>query len=166
MEKKPNENDFSLQKVKILPGGGLCADYKITEVVNEDTRTAEYQVTFAETVHPDLNVAFDALRKIVADVFGYNDDQKEKIEVRGISWSGLGENIGVVITGTYECLNGQKVAINTPRIKIEGESFGNEEELARLLDAATAEVYQYLFNGKQSQLSLFGGEPEGSEAEE
>ena len=43
-------------------------------------------------------------------------------------------------------------------------SFGFEEELEKIVDAIKTEVYQFLFNGKQAQLSLFGEQAPAGES--
>ena len=93
----------------------------------------------------------------------FAEELLQKIEVRGVSWSGSDESVGVVITAIFETTNGLKSAINTPRIKLAQISFGFEEELEKITDAIKTEVYAYLFKGKQAQLSLFGGESEGEQ---
>ncbi len=163
---KPRKEDFALSKMKLKNGGGMGTSYKVDEIVGEESRTAWYNVEVGDNVHPDLLDALNALRPIVSDVFGFNDEQAEKIDVRGVSWSGEGAREGVVVTCTFETVNGQKVALNTPRIVLSACSYGFEEEFVSLLNVVIDEAYEYLFNGKQAQLSLFGGEPEGNEAEE
>ena len=86
----------------------------------------------------------------------FADELLQKIEVRGISWSGTGAKSGVVITAVYETANGLKTCINTPRIILATISFGFEEELETIVESIKKEVYAYLFKGKQAQMSLFG----------
>ena len=184
-EKKMDEKNFNLSKVKILPNGGLQAEYQISEIVNEELSIADFTATHNRDLHPDLLGLFKDLRTIVARVFNitsflsllesddmklnaaakakarsYADELISKINVRGVSWSGSDENIGVVITAVYETPNGLKTCINTPRIKLAQISFGFEEELETILDSIRKEVFAFLFNGKQAQLSLFGEQPE------
>jgi len=61
-----------------------------------------------------------------------------------------------VLTGLYEVANGQKSAINTPRLKLENETWGFEEELECIIANIETEVYAFLFKGKKAELSLFG----------
>jgi hypothetical protein len=93
-------------------------------------------------------------KKAVARNFA--DELLQKIEVRGVAWSGTGDNTGVVITSVFETPNGLKTCINTPRIKMATISFGFEEELEQIVERIKTEVYAYLFRGKQAQMSLFG----------
>ena len=86
----------------------------------------------------------------------FADELLSKIEVRGVAWSGTGDNTGVVITSVFETPNGLKTCINTPRIKMATISFGFEEELEIIVESIKKEVYAYLFKGKQAQMSLFG----------
>lgn len=183
-EKEMDEKNFNLSKVKILPNGGLQAEYQISEIVNDELSIADFTATHNRDLHPDLLGLFKDLRTIVARVFNitsflsllesddmklsaaakakarsYADELVSKIKVRGVSWSGSDENIGVVITAVYETPNGLKTCINTPRIKLAQISFGFEEELETILDSIRKEVFAFLFNGKQAQLSLFGDQP-------
>lgn len=177
----PTEKDFNLSKVKLLPKGGIQVNYQISQVVDGESSVIDRNETCTRDVHPDLLGLFEDLRNIVGRVFNitsfltllesdemklpeskrilarnYADELLQKIEVRGISWSGTEDNVGVVITSVFETPNGLKTCINTPRIKVAQISFGFEEQLETIVDAVKAEVYAYLFKGKQAQLSLFG----------
>ena len=180
---KPNPKDFQLEKVKLVNNGGICAHYDVTEVVGGTSYTNHYVVDNGMDVHPDLAHLFEDLRPIVARVFNINsflsfvEDPANKIpakiqeqargfagellnniEVRGVSFSGKDNNVGVVITAVYTTANGLKTCINTPRIKMATISFGFEEELEEIVGKIEREVYAYLFDGKQAQLSLFGAD--------
>lgn len=177
----PTEKEFNLSKVKLLPKGGLQAEYQVTVNVDGDTSLIDRNETCSRDVHPDLHGLFEDLRTIVGRVFNvtsflsllesedfdlpdakraiarsFADKLIEKIEIRGLAWSGTGDNMGVVITAVFETPNGLKTCINTPRIKMETISYGFEEELEKIAEEIKAEVYAYLFMGKQAQLSLFG----------
>lgn len=177
----PTEKDFNLSKVKLLPKGGIQAEYQVTVNVDGENSLIDRNETCTRDVHPDLLGLFEDLRNIVgrvfnitsfltlleSDEFALSDAQKalarsfadeivEKIEVRGVAWSGTGDNTGVVITSVFETPNGLKTCINTPRIKMATISFGFEEELEQIVERIKTEVYAYLFKGKQAQLSLFG----------
>lgn len=177
----PTEKDFNLSKVKLLPKGGIQVNYQISQVVDGDSSVIDRNETCTRDVHPDLLGLFEDLRNIVGRVFNitsfltllesdemklpeskrllardFADELLQKIDVRGISWSGTDDNVGVVITSVFETPNGLKTCIKTPRIKIAQISFGFEEQLETIVDAVKAEVYAYLFKGKQAQLSLFG----------
>lgn len=177
----PTEKDFNLSKVKLLPKGGIQAEYQVTQIVDGETSLIDRNETCTRDVHPDLLAMFTDLRTIVARVFNItsfltfleSDDMKlseskkmlarnfadellAKIEVRGVAWSGTGDNTGVVITSVFETPNGLKTCIKTPRIKMATISFGFEEELETIVESIKKEVYAYLFKGKQAQMSLFG----------
>lgn len=177
----PTEKDFNLSKVKLLPKGGIQAEYQVTQIVDGETSLIDRNETCTRDVHPDLLAMFADLRTIVARVFNitsfltllesdemklpeskkmlarnFADELLSKIEVRGVAWSGTGDNTGVVITSVFETPNGLKTSINTPRIKMATISFGFEEELETIVESIKKEVYAYLFKGKQAQMSLFG----------
>ena len=187
MEKElqnPSEKNFNLSKVKLNPTGGLKAEYQVSETVGGEPSVTDYNANVTRDIHPDLRGLFEDLRPIVGRVFnitsfltlvesedmGMSEDKKflartfanelvSKIDVRGVSWSGTEDNVGVVITAVFETPNGLKTCINTPRIKMAQISFGFEEELERIVGAIKKEVYEFLFKGKQAQLSLFGDQP-------
>ena len=185
----PTEKDFNLSKVKLLPKGGIQAEYQVTQTIDGEPSLIDRNETCTRDVHPDFSAAFEDLRPIVGRVFNitsfltfldaeavnhntrdrareFADELLSKIEVRGVSWSGTGENVGVVITSVFETPNGLKTCINTPRIKMAQISFGFEEELETIVESIKTEVYAYLFKGKQAQLSLFGQEGEQAPAKE
>lgn len=181
----PTEKDFNLSKVKLLPKGGIKVNYQITQVVEGESSLIDRDETCTRDIHPDLAGLFEDLRVIVARAFNitsfltllesdemqltdgakkvardFADELIAKIDVRGVSWSGTDESVGVVVTAVFETPNGLKTCINTPRIKLSQISFGFEEELEQICEQIKSEVYAYLFNGKQAQLSLFGDLPE------
>lgn len=184
MEKElqtPSEKNFNLSKVKLNPNGGLQADYQVTETIGGEASLTDYHANVSRDIHPDLTGLFEDLRPVVARVFNItsfvtlmeSDEMKmpeskkemarafaaeliNKIDVRGVSWSGTEDNVGVVITAVFETPNGLKTCINTPRIKMAQISFGFEEELEIIVNSIKKEVYEFLFKGKQAQLSLFG----------
>ena len=183
----PTEKNFNLSKVKLNPSGGLQANYQVTETIGDEPSVTDYQADINRDIHPDLRGLFDDLRIIVARTFNitsfltlmesdemklpeskkllarqYADELISKIDVRGVSWSGSEDNTGVVITSVFETPNGLKTCINTPRIKVAQISFGFEEELEAITDKIKSEVYQYLYKGKQAQLSLFGDNGEAA----
>ena len=175
----PSEKSFALSKVKTLKDGGLDVHYEVTETIGNESYTNKYHVESAKDIHPDLRECFDRLRPIMGRIFNItsflsmvetddfkaNKNQKEvarnfademlkNIEVRGVSYSGQDDNVGVVLTGLFTVSNNQKTAINSPRLKFNTETFGFEEDIEN-------EVYAFLFKGKKAQLELFGadGEP-------
>ena len=189
MQTIPTEKDFNLSKVKLLPKGGIQAEYQVTQTIDGDASLIDRNETCTRDVHPDLAAMFEDLRTIVGRVFNitsfltllesdemklpeskimlarsFADELLSKIEVRGVSWSGTGDNVGVVITAVFETPNGLKTCINTPRIKMAQISFGFEEELETIVEAIKTEVYAYLFKGKQAQLTLFGQDGEQAPA--
>lgn len=182
----PTKEKFSLSKVKLLKDGGLDVHYEVTEVVGNESYTNKYHVLSAKDIHPDLRDCFDRLRPIMGRIFNitsflsmvetsdfkatkkqselsrdFADEMLKNIEVRGVSFSGQDDNVGVVLTGLFTVSNNQKTAINSPRLKFNTETFGFEEELEAIVADIENEVYAFLFKGKKAQLELFGadGEP-------
>lgn len=182
----PSEKAFTLSKVKTLKDGGLDVHYEVTETIGNESYTNKYHVESAKDIHPDLRDCFDRLRPIMGRIFNitsflsmvetsdfkatkkqselsrdFADEMLKNIEVRGVSFSGQDDNVGVVLTGLFTVSNNQKMAINSPRLKFNTETFGFEEELEAIVADIENEVYAFLFKGKKAQLELFGadGEP-------
>ena len=180
----PSEKSFALSKVKTLKDGGLDVHYEVTETIGNESYTNKYHVESAKDIHPDLRECFDRLRPIMGRIFtsflsmvetddfkanknqkdvarNFADEMLKNIEVRGVSYSGQDDNVGVVLTGLFTVSNNQKTAINSPRLKFNTETFGFEEELEEIVADIENEVYAFLFKGKKAQLELFGadGEP-------
>ena len=182
----PNEKAFALSKVKTLKDGGLDVHYEVTETIGNESYTNKYHVESAKDIHPDLRDCFDRLRPIMGRIFNitsflsmvetsdfkatkkqselsrdFADEMLKNIEVRGVSLSGQDDNVGVVLTGLFTVSNNQKTALNSPRLKLNTETFGFEEELEEIVTDIESEVYAFLFKGKKAQLELFGadGEP-------
>lgn len=182
----PSEKAFALSKVKTLKDGGLDVHYEVIEIIGNESYTNKYHVESAKDIHPDLRDCFDRLRPIMGRIFNitsflsmvetsdfkatkkqselsrdFADEMLKNIEVRGVSFSGQDDYVGVVLTGLFTVSNNQKTAINSPRLKFNTEMFGFEEELEAIVADIENEVYAFLFKGKKAQLELFGadGEP-------
>ena len=184
----PTEKSFALSKVKILKDGGLDVHYEVSETIGSESYTNKYHVESAKDIPPDLRRCFDRLRPIMGRIFNItsflslmettdmkaNQRQKDtardfaeemlkNIEVRGVCLSGKDDNIGCILTGLFTVSNNQKTAINSPRLKLDAESFGFEEELEDIISDIEREVYAFLFKGKKAQLELFGANMEPTE---
>lgn len=183
----PSEKNFSLSKVKLVKDGGLDVHYEVIETIGSESYSNKYHVESGKDIHPDLRDCFDRLRPVMGRVFNltsflslienpnfdaderqehiardFADECLDNIEVRGVSLSGTGDNVGVVLTGLFAVSNNQKTAINTPRLKFNTETFGFEEELEEIVGDIEAEVYAFLFKGKKAQLELFGEDGEAA----
>lgn len=182
----PSEKAFALSKVKTLKGGGLDVHYEVTETIGNESYTNKYHVESAKDIHPDLRDCFNRLRPIMGRIFNitsflsivetpdfkatqkqnelsrdFADEMLKNIKVRGVSFSGQNDNVGVVLTGSFTVSDDQKTAINSPRLNFNTKVFGFEKELEEIAADIETEVYAFLFKGKKAQLELFGadGEP-------
>lgn len=187
----PNKNAFSLAKVKLLKDGGLSAQYEVVETIGTESYTNDFEIESPKDIHPDLRECFDRLRPIMARIFNvtsflsllegkdfgasksqteaarnFADEMLKNIEIRGISYSGVGDNVGVVINGLLFVANNQKVAINSPCIKFTSITFGFEEELEEIAADIENEVYAFLFEGKKAQTELFGADGEAAQTDD
>lgn len=176
----PQRKSFLLNKVKLIKGGGLDVQYELIESFGDETYMNKYHVENSKDVHPDIRLWFEELRPILGRLFhltsflsciespDFNGTEDQRscardfikelfgfIEIRGISLSGKDDNVGVVISGLMSMNNNQKTAINSPRLRLDSEIFGFEEELENIISHIEEEVYQFLFMGKKAQLDLF-----------
>lgn len=176
----PSEKAFALSKVKMLKDGGLDVHYEVTETIGNESYANKYHVESAKDIHPDLRECFVRLRPIMGRIFNitsflsmieanfkatkiqqeiarnFANEMLQNIDVRGVSYSGQDDNVGVVLSGVFTVSNNQKVAINSPRLKFNTMTFGFEEELEDITATIETEVYAFLFKGKKAQLELFG----------
>ena len=175
-----SENNFSLTKVKMNKDGGLNVDYEAAINNGGENYSNKCHIETEELPHPDLRRAFDELRPMMATVLGMtnfenlisdvdfraNDKQKEMLQelaqnviesiyVTGIALAGDGDNIGCTIIADLYTVSGQKVTVNSPRIKFDTGYYGFEMALEDLVAGIEKEVYDYLFAGKRAQLELF-----------
>ena len=182
----PSKTNFKLSKVKLIKDGGLDCQYEVEEVVGQEVYHNKYNSESPKQEHPDLKNCFNKLKPIIARIYHLTffktlmdtqefkasrvqievadkafEEVMEKVDVTGISLSGEDENVGIVITGTFTADTNQKMAINSHRIRLEGDHYGFEEELGEIVSEIEEEVYAYLFEDKQAQLQLFNaaGEP-------
>lgn len=188
----PAEKAFNLVKVKTCKDGGLDVHYEITETVGNESYTNRYHVASAKDIHPDLKKLFGKIAPLMGNIFGldfflemfrdaafakatkkqidvansYAESMRNNISVTGISFSGDGDNLGCVITAVYECKNGQKVALNSPRIKFNSESFGIESDLDEIAHGIIHETYLFLFKGKKAEMELFGADGNATKVDE
>ena len=187
----PSKKAFSLAKVKLLKDEGLSAQYEVVETIGTESYTNDFEIESPKDIHPDLRECFERLRPIMARIFNvtsflslvegkdfgasksqteaarnFADEILKNIEIRGISYSGTGDNVGVVITGLLTVANNQKVAINSPRIKFTSITFGFEEELEEIAADIENEVYAFLFEGKKAQTELFGADGEPAQTDD
>lgn len=188
--KTPEKKSFSLSKVKVINGGGLDVYFEVEEACGAEVYRENYHLTSGKEIHPDLQKLFDQLKPIMARVyhlsffrslldtpdFKATKKQKElaeeaftevidKLRVTGVALSGKDDNVGVVLTGTFTADSNQKMAINSHRMKFNSERYGFEEEMEEIVGEIESEVYEFLFNGKKSQLEIFDeyGEPCGTQ---
>jgi hypothetical protein len=184
----PTESQFSVAKVKLAKGGGLTIHYEVTEVIGEESYTNKFMVESAKDIHPDLQKCFDNLRPIMARIYhltsflslietpdfkssakqkelgrAFGEELAKNIEMRGVSYSGKDDNIGIVLTALMTSGNNQKCAINSPRLRFSSEVYGFEEELETICQTIEVEVYEFLWKGKKAQLDLFNGNAEEDE---
>ena len=174
---------FELQKIKVLKGGsGISVDFNVvredvTDHYNKETATYPHpdllhaidslkdlliRAVGKETIHSERLIAgyksqfkkaeeFAELEKAIDEHY---EGEKVKITVNGISISGYDSNKGAIIMGTYLCKNGSKIALNSPRIRFEGEMFGFEGALQELCLKIEEEAYQYTIKEKQAQQTI------------
>ena len=118
-------------------------------------------MTSVKTLIEDPN--FEATKQQKEIAYRFADEILDDIEVKGVTLSGKGENVGVVLSGLFKVGDCKDTAINTPRLKFIDDKFGFEGELENIVFCIENEVYAFLFEGKKAQLELFGADGETNE---
>lgn len=187
----PLVNQFSISKLQLKKDGLVNVHYEISEVLGNESYSNKFQVQSGKDCHPDLRNLFTALAPIAAQIFGLLEFQtvieskefkatkeqlracenlvqntiEERISVMGITAHGEGDKVRVILTALLKAENGQKVVVNSPQIRLSGQSWGFEDALAEILANIELEAYSYIFKGKRAQLELFSGGDEISSTE-
>lgn len=134
---------FHLLSAELDPMGGLTASYTICPA----DEVVEFKAKSIVLTHPDLRDLFEQLRKRVTFLLGFPEEAAEVVYCKGITYPGDGKVIfhARVIgpEGDYK--------VKTPKVRIK------EDETA-LLESIDKEVYAYLFEHKNAELSIFGSE--------
>ena len=183
--KDPLKKDFALAKLKANNGGGLTVNYTVQQVKGSETYNTDLSHKNPREPHPDLMGRLDELKKFLAETLRLKEflivgrssqfsarakqlealeaawqELLESIKVKGISISGKDNNEGVIISGTMKTSQGSVVALNSPRLKFQGNHYGFEEELEEICKAIIEEAYEYVYKGKASQLEMFSDDGE------
>lgn len=178
--KAPLKENFTLQKIKLISGGGLSVKFELEEVVGGVNYHSNDTKESSKEPHPDLVNSLEAMAVMVAQIFGYVavkdiaykkefeatvsqkeylktyvEQMTEKIRVTGVALSGKGDKKGVVITSSFAVDNKQRVAMNTPRILMKSTVRGFEEELAELIDKIKLEAYLFVYENKVANPEMF-----------
>ena len=186
--KNPKDADFSLKKVKLIPGGGLQVVYKVSTDIDGSTYEKEEVTKDTRMPHPDLTKPIDSLLTFLAKTLRFeesltvvrskdfaatpkqlkaaekaNKQLLDQMDVTGFALSGKDDNLAVIVTGKLITELKTVVALNSPRIKFNNTTYGFEDVLEDKVDLIKSEVYKYLFDGKKSQLDMFNGTPESGE---
>lgn len=169
--------NFLLSKVKVSStGGSVLVEY--TDADNPNNEVVEKR---SDVPHPDLfkslqglttfvatSTHLDALKQLSGFIKGEkgkefqgilaksNDMQQhilDSIDVRSLTIKGEEESRAVIISSVLSC-KGYATALNTPRIRLMGDVYGNEVALSESVDEVIEEVWQYLFNSKTSQTKM------------
>lgn len=188
---QPKQECFELLKAKLVKDGGLDCQFEINETFKDQTFYEKYHNESSKDIHPDLVSLFKDLKPYVARIFHWtgflnmmeddnfmgtapqkkfakklHNELMDKIKIRSISLSGSDDKRGVVISAVFVADSNMPMAINTHRIKFNDQRYGFEDEIEGICSNIEDEVYEFLFNDKAAQLTLFsGGEPNVEEAE-
>lgn len=180
--------NFNLTKVKKEKSGTITVDYTAVEVDGAESFTMYFTQKSTKDAHTDLMTKINSLDEFLVKIKGYttfdlvagsrefgaNEKQKESIKravleiqkrfnITGLRIMGEGEKKRVIITHGFKEDNDQVIGGATHQIYIKNDAYGYEEDLDARVDDIEQEVYEYLFEGKRSQLSLDFTESIGGE---
>lgn len=183
--------DFVLKKVKI-DGKNVELSYHTPDLSIGTATKDKIDVTSDRTPHPDLTKAIKALEPWLAQSNSLSVHRQEmkmnaaqkkawekcsdilemidsnvlnSVEVSGISLSGDEKNRSVVITGNHKTGN-TATAMNSPNIKLNGDTWGFEAGLKDAIDEIYLEARAYVLEKKSSQLQMAFDEQKEEETAE
>ncbi len=163
---------FTLGVVKVTDKGKLYVEY--------ETEKGSYIFDSNQIPHPDMHEALRELRTYLADSNALRSHRELKfppksgaeqvleqldklvydsVQVSGVSLSGDEKHLAAVITGKHN-VHGTAVAMNSPRISTNGDTFKFETALFRAIDKVREEARMFIFEDKQFQSEIFKGDGE------
>ncbi len=174
------KNKFDLKKIKHL-NGKVEVIFRQNVDLNGVNLKEDHAVEYDRIPHPDLTKAmkglatyladannlcvhrdvaigasnlkkWDAVEKILKDI---DKQVYDSINVTGISVKGDSDNLAVNITGTHKTV-AQAMAMNTPSISLNGDTFGFEDGLKKAVEVLMEEARLYVVEHKSAQLQMFG----------
>lgn len=176
-------DNFELKRVKFIPNG-LEVDYNDCMNVDGETVKTFHKVKNPEYPHPDLPNAARKLRGYIVRLMGlmnfanitYLSDlskqdkeldkqfqdffeiQSTRIMIREIVRDE--EKNTVIIKYEFIGIDLSRFKMQTPKINLEDEILNEilkfEIDMNTCLEGMKHEIFDYLFKGKRSQLSMFG----------
>jgi hypothetical protein len=172
---------FNLEKVKLGTDGGVTAHWEQTTIEGALTYIDQENKTSTKEPHPDLVNKIEILKPFLAKMWGVNypvviaesksfggdpkhidamkkayNEQLKDITVTGISIKGKKEKLAVVITGKRRMYKNIFQPMNSGRIQLNQKLYGFENDLEDLVPEIKKEVYEYLFEDKCLNPTLFG----------
>jgi hypothetical protein len=143
--------DFGFKKSK-LKDGIVYIDYSINFKANGGVRHPKILDEINDP-HPDLIKSIKSFLDILLDIWEFETKDENEVQVTGISFSGKEGNEGIIITGK-KTVEGGVVAMNSHRIRLDGDSLGFEDKLKKLYEDHKKEVFAALYEGKTAQLNI------------
>lgn len=177
-----NEPKFDLKKIKINPDGKVEISYKSENGEEGRASYDEIVVISDRWPHPDLREAIKKLNVFLADANGLRPyrnlphippgkiekwNQKEiqdilevldnhvyaGVEASGIALYGKDHDLGVIITGKHQTKT-SAVAMNSPKLRVNGDSFGFEASVFDVVDEIVEEARKFVFDKKSAQMQM------------
>lgn len=142
-----NRDSFRLQKLQ-ASSKGVSIAYTI------DGSEGKYGKESKVSPHPDMMKALEEFVPIMTDMLGMEEDQLASFTINGITVSTMKSMDQVIVSSSYECITGHKIAINSHNVLLEGTDYPNQGKLRLWIDHATDEAYAYLFKNKAAQLDI------------
>lgn len=149
MEVKLKDFDFKKSKLK---EGVVHVDYSINFKANGGIRHPKITDEINDP-HPDLVNSIKSFLDILLDIWEFEPNSADEVQVTGVSISGKDDNVGLIITGK-KSVEGGVVAMNSHRIRLAGDTYGYEGKLNEAYENHKKEVYLALYENKTAQLTI------------
>ena len=182
-----DRKNFKLIQVKLSKDGGANATFFRPASIGYDKVDIESDVE----IHEDFRVKVKSLSEFVMSIARYNDikvvvqsdlfkasdsqkrildktllELQHNIEVTGLKMTGEEANRKVTITYNLKQDNEQVKGSSTHPIFVERNDLGYESEVGEIADDIEQEVFEYLFEDKKAQETLFDQRVDPNDSED
>lgn len=151
---KVSKDNLVLKKVKKTKNGGLELKYTMSHEIGGKLFITDVTKTEDRVPHPDLLKIIDGVKEKYCSIYEFPKALQKNVTISGVSLSGTGKNEGCVIMGLIMTKLHKASALNCPRINFSHNTMGFEEDVKKEMEALKDEVYEYIFNEKQAQITM------------
>lgn len=143
--------EFRISVVKRNNEGKIAEiKYNGTLKLNERTANVDAGVNIDKLPHPDLLKKIDAFSSVARSLFSLNDTKSNmgKFMAHTIQKHGADDKCWLMVSSNVICRGSLTTNLNTPKVYLNHDITGIEEQLIGLWNKLEDECWLYLFEGK------------------